>query len=136
MTLTRIREAYLIRNLPFLIKAYHHGRPYLKIAAVEYIGEIGTQKEYEFLLKEMTTVEEERLKSYLYFSIMQLVQRKSVKATDSELEYLRQNADLLKNIGQVRERPKMKSQTPLTLQHKKKDYLRMLEDMKKFFRIH
>lgn len=99
ITLTKIREAYLIQDSKFLIKAYKYGHSHLKRSAVEYLGEITQQENYEFLINEMKTVKDIKLKTYIYSSILKLALNESIKITDPESEYLHQNLDLLENIG-------------------------------------
>ena len=91
-----------------------------------------------FLIKEMKTLENnEKLKSYIYLSIINLALNKSIKIADDESEYLNQNLDLLGNIGYVIDKPKKKrsNQKPISFRNKLKDYIGMLEQMKKDFEI-
>ena len=138
ITLTKIREAYLIRDSKFLIKAYKYGRNHLKRTAVGYIGEINKQDNYNFLINEMKVVKDVKLKSYIYLSIMNLTLNESIIITDDESEYLNQNLDLLENIGYVTMKPKDKKpkQTPITFRNRLKDHLGLLEQMKKDFKIY
>ncbi|MCH2231757.1 MAG: hypothetical protein MK105_15595 [Crocinitomicaceae bacterium] len=135
ITLTKIREAYLIRDSKFLINAYKYGHNHLKRTAVGYIGEINNQENYNFLINEMQLVQEVKLKSYIYLSIMNLALNESIIITDDESEYLNQNLDLLENIGYVTTQPKDKKpkQTPITFRNRLKDHLGILEQMKKDF---
>jgi hypothetical protein len=134
ITLTKIREAYIIQDSKFLVKAYKYGSNHLKRIAVGYISEITEQTNYNFLVKEMKLVKDEKLKSYIYVSIMKLSLSESIEVTDEELKYLNQNLALLNNIGYVTGKSAQKTKT--TFINRSRDYIGMLEQMKKDFEIY
>jgi predicted transcriptional regulator len=85
-------------------------------------------------VKEMKLVKDEKLKSYIYVSIMKLSLSESIEVTDEELKYLNQNLALLNNIGYVTGKSAQKTKT--TFINRSRDYIGMLEQMKKDFEIY
>lgn len=138
ITLTKIREAYLISDSKFLINAYKYGQNHLKRTAVGYLGEINKQENYNFLINEMKLLQDVKLKSCIYLSIMNLTLNESIIITNDESEYLNQNLDLLENIGYVTAKPKDEKtrQPPITFRSRLKDDIEILEQMKKDFEMY
>lgn len=133
ITLTKVREAYLQRDSEYLKKAYKHGSNYIKRPAVGYLGEIPLQRNYDFLFREMTTIEDLQLKSYIYVAIMNIALNEKIIITDSDSEYLNTNFNLIDNIGFVTEKPKKTKSAPITFRNRVKDHIGLLEEMKREF---
>ena len=127
----RIREAYLMRDSRFLKKAYKRGEHYLKRTVVQYLGEFATQENFNFLIEEMKTVGDTKLKSYIFLSIMNIALNESIEISEPESEYLNQNLGLLENIGLIIDDPKKKSITPISFRDRLRDHIGMLEQIKK-----
>lgn len=131
ITQTRIREAYLQADSKYLKKAYKHGRAYLKRTAVNYLGEIATQDNFDFLLYNMVETKDIQLKSYLYLAICNILSNGNIQVDKDISDFLNNNIALLDNIGVVNYKPQKQASKPILFI--KKDYLKMLEDMREQF---
>lgn len=132
-TMVAIREAYLIKNGSFLKKVYQnkYSSTYLKRYAIYYFGEIDSQKNYDFLMKEFRTAEKETLKIYLYNAIRNMENSKQVKVPDIDIKFLNDHTYLKKEIGY--NGFSMSGDTrlePLTFRDKQANYLGHLESLK------
>lgn len=127
-TVTRVREAYLQNDSRYLQKAYRYGRPYLKRIAAQYLGEIITRDNFEFLYRELKITKNIQLKSYLFLAIDTMLSFGKITVDATRLDYLYQNRHLLKNIGVINGPPLKPVAKPISFVTK--DYLGMLEQMK------
>ena len=87
ITQKKIREAHILRNSRYLRKAYRNGRNYLKKQIVGYIGENPTQENFEFLLNEMKTINDEQLKSYIFVAIITDQRNQNLNLWGLEIDY-------------------------------------------------
>lgn len=127
----KMEAAYLNENSKYLIKAYKYSRRILKIQAVGLIGAIPTQKNFDFLLKEIMLVKDEKLKAYLYLAALKLASHPLIQTTKSEKIYLNRNSKLLKNIPQPLPYQEQEDFITINFKQSLKDHLKTLEDMKK-----
>jgi hypothetical protein len=131
ITQKKLREAYVLEDSKYLRKAYRDGRDYMKIQIVELLSEIKTQKNFDFLLSEMKSTQEEQLKSFVYVAIMCIAENDKIIIKDDDSEYLNANLGLLNNIELITYKVEKSNPEPMVFRNKLRDHLGILEEMKK-----
>lgn len=129
---SKLREMYSIRNDEYLKSAFKNASNYIKIQAVDYLGDLGSQENLDFLLREFKIINNLKLKSYTYQSIIWMARDEKLNISKADESILVNNINLLDNIGIVTQvKKEINTHTAITFRDKIKDHLIDLEKHKK-----
>jgi len=131
----KILEAYLLRDSKYLQKAYIYGENYFQRLAVLKLGELRTQKNFNFLMSEIVLTKDQNLKPHIYSAITNIAKGKKIQISIKEAAYIKQNKYLLKQVAEPTQ-VFMKTTSPFYYERAPKDALGKLEDMKKDFELY
>ncbi|NRB50268.1 MAG: hypothetical protein HRU41_21500 [Saprospiraceae bacterium] len=132
-SIRRIEKAYFDRDSLFLQRAYQYGYSYQKRLAIQYLGSIPVQTNLDFLLKEMKSVAQIKLRAYILQSTLALAEDSTLIITDSDHLFLNQHLTLLRFIArsQIAAEPEKAVGVPISFRHRRTDLLGRLEDIKR-----
>lgn len=129
---TKLRERYAIKDYSYLKKAFLQAPNFLKIQAAEYLGYFEDQDNLDFLIRQFKCTSDMKLRSYTYYSILNIAKNESLQISEDDKQLLYNNIDLLENIGFVNRQQKDKAELgAITFRDKLKDHLKVLDDKKK-----
>jgi len=129
---SRIRKKFLLKDYKYLKQAFRNSSSYLKVQAVEYLSDFKTQSNFEFLIEEFKTINDTKLKSYTYQSILIILQEENIVLSENDRKMLDENRSLLKNIRIVKQvKSNSTSSVLITFRDRNKDLMKELEDKKK-----
>lgn len=94
-TSRKIRTAYLIKDVFYLLKAYKQGRRYTKRLAIDYLEQIPTQKSFDFLIEEIKTLKDHELKIDVYHALIKMSINDQIYLSDEQALYLSNHIDFL-----------------------------------------
>jgi|GEM_PF-6747659 len=121
----------MLKDYKYIKQAFQKSSNYLRVQAVEYLGNFENQENLDFLVEEFKSIENVKLRSYTYKSIILIAKNKNLNISNKN-EFFLKNKHLLKNIGVIRKGiPKEETNTPITFRAKSKDLLKELDDKKK-----
>jgi len=128
---SKLRERHMLKDYKYIKQAFQKSSNYLRVQAVEYLGNFENQENLDFLVEEFKSIENVKLRSYTYKSIILIAKNKNLNISNKN-EFFLKNKYLLKNIGVIRKGiPKEEINTPITFIAKSKDLLKELDDKKK-----
>jgi len=121
----------MLKDYKYIKQAFQKSSNYLRVQAVEYLGNFENQENLDFLIEEFKSIENIKLRSYTYKSIILIAKNKNLNISNKN-EFVLKNKQLLKNIGVIRKGIlKEEANTPITFRAKSKDLLKELDDKKK-----
>lgn len=82
----RLQKWYERKDLKNLKKAYKFGNSLANRQAINFIGKLGSQGNYEFLMSEMKSAKE-HLRPYFYAAIKEMLQNETIQVSPINAEY-------------------------------------------------
>jgi len=129
---TKLRERYVLSDDKYLKKAIIESPNYLRIQAVEYLSNFKKQENLDFLLTQFKHRNNNKLKAYIFKSILIISENEKLRISKSDENMLNKSFGLLKEIGTVNQnKTNSKRSESINFRSKLKDHLIELEDKKK-----
>ncbi len=98
ITTKKIKAAYANGNTTRLIWFYNNSLPYKKNMIARYIGKGGQQKEFDFLINEMKSINNIQLKTILFATTLDMLLDKTIRLKPEDSQYLKESLNLLDNL--------------------------------------